>query len=218
MGAARQLLRRALGAVLPPKRFLLAGPTGAAQAALTFDDGPHPEWTPRLLDGLAAANVRATFFVVGAAAERHPTLVERMHREGHLVGHHSWTHSEPAATSTATLAAEVDRCRTLLGDLLGAASDWFRPPKGQLTAAKLLMLLRRGQRIALWSEDPRDYALSDAAPLVAWAAAQAPASGSIVLLHDVHPHAVEALPAFLAWRDRGIAFVRLDAWVSGVAA
>jgi peptidoglycan-N-acetylglucosamine deacetylase len=215
MGAARQLLRRALGMVLPPERFLLAGPTGAAQVALTFDDGPHPEWTPRLLDGLAAANVRATFFVVGAAAERHPALVERMHREGHLVGHHSWTHSEPATTSTATLAAEVDRCRALLSDLLGVPSDWFRPPKGQLTLAKLAMLLRRGQRIALWSADPRDYALSDAAPLAAWAAAQPPAPGAIVLLHDVHPHAVDALPSFLAWRDRGVDLVRLDAWFAG---
>lgn len=215
MGVARQLVRRALGAVLPPERFVLAGPGHAPEVALTFDDGPHPEWTPRLLDRLADANVRATFFVVGAAAERHPALVERMHREGHLVGHHSWTHSEPATTSTATLAAEVDRCRALLADLLGLSCDWFRPPKGQLTAAKLLMLLRRGQRIALWSADPRDYAMTDAAPLAAWADAQPPAPGAIVLLHDVHPHAVEALPALLAWRDRGTAFVRLDAWFAG---
>lgn len=218
MGAARQLARRALGAVLPRERFLLIGPGHARQVALTFDDGPHPELTPRLLDRLGAAGAAATFFVTGDAAARHPRLIERMHREGHLVGHHSWTHSEPAATPTATLAAEVDRCRALLHDLLGVWCDWFRPPKGHLSVAKLLMLLQRRQRIALWSADPRDYALPDAATLTAWAAAHAPVGGEVVLLHDIHPHAAEALPAFLAWRRQGLEFVRLDAWVGGPSA
>ena len=218
MSALRQSLRRALEAALPRDRFLVRGPRGDAGVALTFDDGPHPEITPRLLDALAAHEMRATFFVVGREAERHPAIVRRIAQEGHALGHHSWTHSEPAHTSAATLLQEVARCRALLADLTGAPSDRFRPPKGQLSVAKLAGLLRAGQRVILWSDDPKDYALADAAPLVAWADAATLAPGAVVLLHDVHAHCLAALPALAArGRATGRRFVTLDAWLPAAA-
>lgn len=215
MSALRQSLRRALEAVLPRDRFLVRGTDGVA---LTFDDGPHPEITPRLLDLLAVHGAHATFFVVGREAERHPALIRRIASEGHALGHHSWTHSEPAQTSTATLLQEVARCRALLADLTGAPSDRFRPPKGQLTAGKLVALLRAGQRVVLWSDDPKDYALSDAAPLVAWATSATLDEGAVVLLHDIHAHCLAALPALIArGRATGRRFVTLDAWLPAAA-
>jgi peptidoglycan/xylan/chitin deacetylase (PgdA/CDA1 family) len=213
MGFLRQGVRTALAAALPAHRFMTRGPTSGHQVALTFDDGPHPEHTARLLDGLAAHELPATFFVVGREAERHRALVERAAREGHAIGHHSWTHSEPSQTSAQVLLDEVHRSVALLADITGRRCDRFRPPKGALTAAKFAVLWRADQRIVLWSADPRDYQMSDATALAAWAAPQRPRAGEIVLLHDIHPHAAGALDSIAAWRDQGVTFVTLDAWL-----
>ncbi|MES2304372.1 MAG: polysaccharide deacetylase family protein [Gemmatimonadota bacterium] len=214
MSALRQLLRRGLEATLPASRFLVRGPASGAAVALTFDDGPHPDITPRLLDALARHSMHATFFVVGREAERYPALVQRIVAEGHAIGHHSWSHSEPSATSTTTLMAEVTRCRALLRDLTGAPVDRFRPPKGQLTVAKLAALLRLGQRVILWSEDPKDYTLGDGTRLTHWAATNALPGGTIALLHDTHRWCLDAI-APLAQRagDSGIQFVSIDRWL-----
>jgi peptidoglycan/xylan/chitin deacetylase (PgdA/CDA1 family) len=217
VSAARQLVRHALAHAMPRGRFLVRGPSAGHEVALTFDDGPHPEHTPRLLDALAASGLLASFFLVGREAERHPGIVTRIAAEGHAIGHHSWTHSEPAVTSAATLLDEVTRCRSLLATLLGREVNRFRPPKGALTLAKLAGLWRAGQQVVLWSADPRDYAMADAAPLLAWAGGHSPQGGEIVLLHDNHPHAIEAVPALAAWRAAGCRFVTLDAWPPAVA-
>ena len=213
MSLLRQGLRASLAAAMPRRRFMVRGPRAAPQVALTFDDGPHPEHTPRLLDRLAALRLKATFFVVGREAERYPDIVSRAAREGHAIGHHSWTHSEPAATTADQLSTEVQRTVALLASLTGRRSDRFRPPKGALTAAKLVSLWRAGQRIVLWSADPRDYQLADATALSHWADRQRPAAGEIVLLHDLHPHASSALEAFAQWQQHGLEFVTLDAWL-----
>jgi peptidoglycan/xylan/chitin deacetylase (PgdA/CDA1 family) len=219
MGAIRQVIRSAMTAALPRRRFIVRGPGSSRQVALTFDDGPHPEHSPRLLDELARHNIKATFFVVGREAERHPGIVERAAREGHVIGHHSWTHSEPSETPAAQLLDEVRRSIELLQSITGKVHDRFRPPKGALTAAKFAGLWRAGQRIVLWSADPRDYRLADSGELATWAGSHSPAAGEIVLLHDVWPHAAAAIDAFAEWRNRSpqLEFVTLDAWLPAEA-
>jgi len=214
MSALRQFLLRSLEVTLPRERFLLRGPIADGAVALTFDDGPHPDITPRLLDALAQEKMKATFFVIGREAERYPAIVRRMAAEGHAIGHHSWSHSEPSATSSSALLAEVTRSRALLLDLAGIRSDRFRPPKGQLTFAKLTTLLRAGQRVVLWSNDPKDYALTASAPLTHWAASTALPGGTIALLHDTHRWCLDAI-APLARRatEQGVRFVTLDEWL-----
>ncbi|MES2124533.1 MAG: polysaccharide deacetylase family protein [Gemmatimonadota bacterium] len=214
MSALRQVLRRGLEAALPQERFLVRGPSSRMEVALTFDDGPHPDVTPRLLDALAHQKIAATFFVIGREAERYPALVRRIVAEGHALGHHSWTHSEPSATSSASLLAEIDRCRALLHELTGIWSDRFRPPKGQLTASKLLGLLHRRQRVVLWSEDPRDYALSDSTPLIDWSNSASLSPGAIVLLHDCHRWCLDAVEPLAQRAARGeFRLVTIDAWL-----
>jgi len=214
VSALRQLFRRTLAAGLPRSRFLVRGPASSGAVALTFDDGPPPEITPRLLDLLARLHLAATFFVIGREAEHHPELVRRMVREGHAVGHHSWTHTEPAATPAAVLLDEVRRCEALLQSLGVSATDRFRPPKGQLTAGKLVRLLGAGQRIVLWSADPKDFAMDRAAPLVAWAGAAPLAAGDVVLWHDVKPFCLDAVaPLAARLRDAGLEAVTLDRWL-----
>lgn len=214
MSAVRQGLRRALELALPRHRFLIRGPATSAAVALTFDDGPHPEYTPRLLDLLADHQLKATFFVIGREAERHPELLARIVREGHDIGHHSWNHSEPANTSTATLLAEIERTNELLWEPAGVIPMIVRPPKGQLSLGKLLRLLAHGERIILWSVDPKDYAMTSSAPLVTWARESRFTAGDVILLHDSHPFCLEAIPA-LAQRLKtlGLGAVPLGKWL-----
>src|SRR5437016_5141960 len=154
----RQLFRHVLAATLPRRRYLVSGPADSRSVCLTFDDGPHPEHTPRLLDVLRKLEVRASFFVVGREAEHYPDLVRRLADEGHVVGHHSYHHAAPAATSASQLLKEVRQTRDILTRLLGRTSDFFRPPQGKLTLAKLWKLWRAAQTLVLWNVDPRDYA------------------------------------------------------------
>ena len=197
MSALRQWLKSVLTAALPQSWLMTHGPRGSTtdqfEIALTFDDGPHPEHTPRLLDVLAASGARGTFFVIGERAEQHPELIRRIADEGHELGNHTWTHSEPAQTSATQFLTEVTRTRRLIHDLTGRDCLLMRPPKGALSVGKALGLWRQQQTIALWNIDPKDFVMSDAAAMLGWLEDYRPQFGDIVLLHDNHPHAAIAV-------------------------
>ncbi len=215
----RQCLRSTLAFVLPRRWFMVSGPASSGCVCLTFDDGPHPENTPRVLDALRAHNVRATFFVIGQRAAEHPRIVKRIIAEGHALGHHSYTHSDPHATSTKTLMNEIALTDQVLREVTGSGCGMFRPPRGQITSAKLLACIGRGLSIVLWNVDPRDYRLASVEPLKQWCAAYKPASGDVVLMHDAQPYAAEVIDDLAAsvrragldfaiplkWRQRGAA-------------
>lgn len=199
----RQALRKLLVETAPRGLLISSLPPEKRAVALTFDDGPHPELTPRLLDVLAGHGAHATFFVIGREAERQPALIRRIAAEGHAVGHHSWTHSEPASTPARVLLAETRRTRALLEDLLGRPAPLFRPPHGKVTTAELLGAWWQRNTVVLWNRDPKDFQMQNAEELRAWFTEQPLAAGDVVLLHDTHPHAVGALAAVLPgspWR------------------
>ena len=191
MSMLRQTIKGACRSLLPKSFFFTHGNRSSNQIALTFDDGPDPDQTPRLLDLLQKHNVRATFFVIGEKVERHRSLVERMAQEGHEIGNHSYTHSEPAATSTTKLLDEVRRTRDLIENISNRPCTLMRPPKGELTFAKMFKLWQEKQAIALWSVDPKDYQMQSTDEAITWAKAYQPTSGDILLMHDNHPYALE---------------------------
>ncbi|WP_437565516.1 polysaccharide deacetylase family protein [Sorangium sp. So ce542] len=168
------------------KRELIAGHSdrSVAEIALTFDDGPHPEHTPRLLDRLAEHRVLATFFVLGAMARSHPDLVRRIVAGGHEIGNHTYTHVSLEHASPQLLRAEVGTTRALLEDLTGNPCPLFRPPWGKVSARALLQLWSEEHTVVLWNADPRDYAMKSSEAAVAWCARYRPRSGDIILLHD----------------------------------
>lgn len=194
----RQAVKSALLGVVPRSRLVASLPAGSSSIALTFDDGPHPEWTPRVLDALAAAGAHATFFVIGERAAQHPALIQRLAAEGHTVGHHSWTHSEPATTSARMLLEESRRTRALVEELTGRPAPFFRPPHGKLTATKLLGTWWQHNVVVLWNRDPKDFQLPDGDALVARMTEHPLEPGDILLLHDVHRQTADALPRILA--------------------
>src|SRR5262245_35411618 len=136
----QRVLVRALGVVT-------AVQTKEPVIALTFDDGPHPEWTPRLLDLLARYDAKATFFVLGAMAERHPHIVERMRLEGHAVGNHSWNHPSLPSIPLRQRWEQFAHCRAALG---GRDGQLARPPFGDLDWTTRFLLLFMGYRIVCW--------------------------------------------------------------------
>jgi peptidoglycan/xylan/chitin deacetylase (PgdA/CDA1 family) len=210
----RQLGRWAMAATLPRQRLLVRGPARCRAVCLTFDDGPHRDHTPRLLDVLKTHGIRATFFVIGERAEQHPDLIRRIVDEGHCIGHHSYTHSNPARTSADELLDEIQRTQKLLGTVATRTSMLFRPPYGKLSAGKFWKLTQAGFHIVLWNSDPKDYARRSADEIRNWFAERPLQSGHVVLMHDSHPYAAELIPDLAAEaQGRGLSFATVNEWV-----
>ena len=219
MSAIRQLLKSTFKATVPPSWLLIQGPqaassAGSVEVALTIDDGPHPGHTPRVLDLLAAANMKATFFVVGDSCRRYPDVIRRIAAEGHELGNHTWSHSEPAKTSTATFLKETQQTRRLLQDLTGQDCRLTRPPKGELTFGKTLGLWRQQQTIVLWNVDPKDYAMDDREKMLRWCDNYLPQSGDIVLLHDDQPYSATCLERLAAIHCKQTHFITISHWLN----
>jgi peptidoglycan/xylan/chitin deacetylase (PgdA/CDA1 family) len=119
--------------------------------ALTFDDGPDPDATPRLLRLLAARNLRATFFLIGTRAAQHPDVVRAIADAGHEVGNHTWRHRNAWLLPPAAAVREITEGARILGDILGRAPRLYRPPWGIVNAATLATARRLGLVTVLWS-------------------------------------------------------------------
>jgi len=205
--ACRQVVRAAMGTMLPPRLFLVRGPRASGSVCLTFDDGPHPEHTPRLLDVLRREQVTATFFVIGERAAKYPQVTQRIVADGHAIGHHTYSHAEPRETSAKRLVSEVERTGRMLHQTVGFSPNLFRPPNGKLTPAKVWSLWRMGMTVALWNVDPRDYTCASAEELGSRLRPYQPRGGDILLFHDDRPYAFGALPEVIERaRANGLTF------------
>jgi glycosyltransferase involved in cell wall biosynthesis/peptidoglycan/xylan/chitin deacetylase (PgdA/CDA1 family) len=207
----RQLVRRLMLGVVPRHQLLASGPGLSRAVCLTFDDGPDEVTTPAILDALKHAGARATFFVRGDRASMRPALIRRIVDEGHLLGHHSWSHTAPHTTSAQQLLSEVERTRRWLVEHVGRDSTWFRPPHGKLSIAKAARLWAAGQTVALWNVDPGDVFCDDADTMMEWFRAHPPQSGDVVLLHDTSRVTAAAMPSLIATiREAGLELTTLD--------
>jgi peptidoglycan/xylan/chitin deacetylase (PgdA/CDA1 family) len=154
--------------------------TDRPAVALTFDDGPHPGWTPRFLELLARHQARATFFVVGEAASQHPDILQRIRDAGHALGNHGWSHRSLPTLGPREQRAEIERGAALLGR---ERPRFFRPPYGHQSVRSRWSTGRAGARSVGWTTHIADWRQTGTAVLCARLEA-ALAPGSIVLLHD----------------------------------
>jgi len=174
---------RLAGPTAGTRHVMWSVPTDVPQAALTFDDGPDPEFTPAILDALAAAGVKATFMVMGHNAVRHPHLLRRVVADGHELGNHTWSHLDLSALAPADVLAEVERGSQAIEDVVGIQPKLFRPPKGIMSEAALQAAAMAGQDIVIWSVSRGGLGIDQAAG-VAEAVDGALGSGDIIGLHD----------------------------------
>ncbi|MGW2294570.1 polysaccharide deacetylase family protein [Streptomyces violaceorubidus] len=162
----------------------LAGLGSPGHAALTFDDGPDPVSTPRFLDVLDGLGVRATFFVLGENAARHPAVAGELVRRGHELAVHGWSHDRPWWPSPARDVRELLRAVALVGEVAGRVPRWYRPPYGILTSGRWAAARRAGLRPVLWTAWGKDWR-HDATPASVRATVAADlGGGGTILLHD----------------------------------
>jgi len=184
------------------------GAGGEHQVAITFDDGPDPEWTPKILDILKAANVNAAFFLVGVNAEHYPGLVRRIVNEGHEVGNHTYYHPNLADCWPEHVRLELNATQLLIESITGRATTLFRPPFAADTSPSRLDELTPLQiaqdlnyLVVLENIDPQDWA-RPGTDIIVQRVKQQRRDGNIILLHDAggdRSQTVAALPRILDW-------------------
>jgi peptidoglycan-N-acetylglucosamine deacetylase len=135
----------------------LTAPRRPGEIALTFDDGPNPEWTPRLLDTLAKHEVKATFFMLGKFAVEQKELVRRVAAEGHLIGDHSWSHPKLSRCSAKRIEEELRNTKNALEQIVGAKVRFFRPPFGARRPAVFRIARELGLEPVLWNAMTNDW-------------------------------------------------------------
>src|SRR5437762_6099799 len=196
------------------------GAGGEHQVAITFDDGPDPQWTPKILDILKTANAKAAFFLVGVNAEKYPGLVRRIVNEGHEIGNHTYYHPNLALAWPEHVRLELNATQLLIETITGRATTLFRPPYAadtQPSQMSELMPLQIAQDLSylvvLENIDPQDWA-KPGADITLQPIKQQRRDGSIILLHDAGGHrsqTVAALPRILEWlHTRGATVVPLS--------
>lgn len=154
------------------------------EITLTFDDGPHPLYTPQLLDLLEQHNVKAIFFLVGERAKRYPELVRAIHARGHMIGSHTYHHRNAWFMTPRQLERELIQTKLVIESIIGEPVRFYRPPWGRLTIATPLIMRRIGQVPVLWTFAARDWRRDVSAQEIAHAIASKLQNGAIVLLHD----------------------------------
>jgi peptidoglycan/xylan/chitin deacetylase (PgdA/CDA1 family) len=173
-----------------PRR--LAWPDGVA---LTFDDGPHPEGTPAVLDLLAAAGARATFFLVGEQVVRFPGVAARIAADGHEVALHGHRHRLHLRVPPRTLARDVDRAVAVIEDATGRSPRCYRAPYGVFSGGSLALSRRRGWLPLLWSRWGKDWGPYEAPEVISRRVTDGLRAGDVVLLHDADHYSSEG-----SWR------------------
>jgi peptidoglycan-N-acetylglucosamine deacetylase len=206
----------ALAAALPALRRPLGVEDRTASGrgfALTFDDGPHAQGTPAVLELLAGAGVHATFFLVGEQIARNPALAGEVVAAGHDVGVHCHRHRNLLRLAPVQVRADIDRATAALEDATGVSPLLYRPPYGVLNAAALHLARARGWRTLLWSHWGRNWEACATPDSIARRVTDGAGEGSVLLLHDADDYSapgswgrtLAALPQVLATlAERGL--------------
>lgn len=177
------------------------------QAALTFDDGPDSRYTPLLLDGLKERNVRVSFFLLGEKVEQYPELVERMQKEGHLVGNHTYHHVQLNKLNETKAREEILKTNNLIYETTGVYPLYLRPPFG---AWKKNLELCVEMLPVFWTIDTLDWKVQNTEKIVRTVQEQIE-DGAIILMHDEYDTSVEAaLQVVDELKNQGYELVTVD--------
>lgn len=175
--------------------------------AITFDDGPSGRYTGRLLDGLKERNVKASFFLIGENAKENPELVERIYKEGHLIGNHTYSHVQMTHLSEEAAVREIEKTDQVISAITGEHVAYMRPPFG---AWQRELEVRMEVLPVLWSVDPLDWTTENVDEIVSKVVTEVE-EGDIILLHDCYASSVEAALRIVdILQKEGYEFVTVD--------
>jgi peptidoglycan-N-acetylglucosamine deacetylase len=229
----------AFGAVYPRSQLFghaICRTNAARKLAITFDDGPNPAITPRLLDLLDQHRARASFFVIGRFAKACPELTREIVKRGHEVGNHTETHPNLFWSTPGNIRSEISQCSEAVSGITGQSPQWFRPPYGLRNPWVVSTARQLGMKTVLWTLIPGDWKkkpelwlVRRMGPLMSQAHQKQNArlrAGDMICLHDGGHRALNAdrtgTLAALAnwlprWRDAGLEFVTISGAVSAPA-
>ena len=196
--------------------LILAAPVRAAEdekwVALTFDDGPSGALTERLLDGLAARDVKATFFVCGYRVAEYPAALRRIAAEGHEIGLHSEKHDYMQKMDYEAVLDDLTRCRAEVAECCGTQARLFRPPGGLYSETVLRASSKLDLSLILWSVDPEDWRPGVSGRTVERRVTEQAADGAVILLHDLNRRTLDALPGMIrTLKERGFEVLTVSA-------
>jgi len=183
-------------------------PSGNNELFLTFDDGPHPVITPKVLNILDAYEAKATFFCVGENVQKHPETYAHIIERGHRTGNHTFNHMKGWGTEKTEYLDNIRKCRELVD------SDLFRPPHGRITKKQAEILLASAYKIVMWSVLTKDYQQNSNREKLLQNAIRKTEPGSIIVFHDSEKAAENMLfllPRFLEYfSGKGYVFKVID--------
>lgn len=175
--------------------------------ALTFDDGPHPKYTPMLLEGLRKRHVKVSFFLIGQNIPGNEDILRQMKEDGHLIGNHSQNHVQLNKETVEEACRQIDAVNQKLWEVTGTMPQYLRPPFGSWSET---LEERVSMNVALWNIDPLDWKCQDRDQVVRQVVSHAK-DGGIILLHDVYKTSVEAAFEIIdRLMEEGYSFVTID--------
>lgn len=177
------------------------------KVALTFDDGPNPDYTPQMLEVLKDKNVKATFFLLGQEVEKYPDIVKQIYEDGHIIGNHSYKHEQLNGLSDEQACYQVQRTNQLIYDITGEYPQYFRPPFG-IFKENLECQVNMIQ--VLWNVDPLDWSVQNHTKIVNKVVTKAK-ENAIILMHDGYATSVSAAIEIIdKLQKEGYDFVTVD--------
>ncbi|MBS7530884.1 polysaccharide deacetylase family protein [Hazenella sp. IB182353] len=189
------------------------GPRTAKKVALTFDDGPHAEYTGRILDILKTEDIPATFFILGEKAESYPDLVKRIYNEGHTVASHTWDHPQLTNLTTDQIRQQLTHTNIKIESLIGKKAKLLRPPYGAVSGIEDT-IEQQGYELINWDVDTEDWRSGRTVQNIMDSVKDQSQSGSIILQHDGGGNreaTVQALPEIISYlENEGYELVTID--------
>jgi peptidoglycan/xylan/chitin deacetylase (PgdA/CDA1 family) len=205
------LLKLSLQKLFGDRHLVYRLPADKQCVALTFDDGPHPVYTPLVLEVLRKNGIKATFFLIGNQVESHPDLARKILADGHAVGLHSYSHYGYEAMTYEQRTEDMARDQLAFKTVLGFSPAIFRPPHGHLSLTKLIYCIKNSIRTIMWDVDPEDYKKEGEDLLRMKINGMKLQSGSIILLHDDNPATVNVLLDIIKKvREAGFSFGTIE--------
>lgn len=165
--------------------------------ALTFDDGPDPKYTPILLETLHLEGVKATFFVLGNQAEQSPQILSWMHKAGHEIGNHGYSHPDIKKLKKAQIYDQIKRAEKIILSATGYKPTCYRPPGGVVTTSVMKAAYDAGYELIHWSVDPKDWKRNRTSEVITGSIKNKVGAGDIILFHDGGVNQEESLKALI---------------------
>jgi len=212
-------------AILTRKGTIYRIKTDKPRVAITFDDGPSPEWTPKILEELSKADIKATFFFIGHHVQKYPEVARQVAAGGHTIGNHGYAHSVMLYYTPAEIEEEIKYTEHVIREATGQTTKYFRPPKAWLRGNIKEKVRTMGYETILWSLNSKDWVSFNHKSMVKYLARNIK-NGDIILFHDSgnvssteggnRRQTVKSISLLArSLRDKGFEFVSIEELIDG---